>query len=77
MSRCPACKTPGAYIGFTTVECQNPECKHFVPIEKRICPCCGIVGHVPDAGTSQDTLDTTPQGTVDDADSSSEETACP
>jgi hypothetical protein len=29
MSLCPTCKTPGAYVGFTSVECRNPDCQHF------------------------------------------------
>jgi len=28
---CPACNTPGAYVGFTSVECVNAECEHFRP----------------------------------------------
>lgn len=26
---CPACKTPGAYVGFTASECVNPVCVHY------------------------------------------------
>ncbi len=45
MALCPVCKTPGAYVGFSSVECRNPRCAHFVIEEEKICPCCGIRGH--------------------------------
>ena len=47
MTRCPDCGTPGAYLGFNTIECRNPKCVHFVIEEEAICPCCGKRGHVP------------------------------
>jgi hypothetical protein len=47
MARCPICGTPGAYIGFTTVEFRNPDCRHFVLMPEKTCPCCGGVGHEP------------------------------
>ncbi len=31
MANCTACKTSGAYIGFSTIECRNPKCCHFAP----------------------------------------------
>lgn len=48
MANCPLCNTPGAYIGFNTVECRNPDCEHFVLFEEEICPCCGQAGHDPE-----------------------------
>ena len=48
MAQCPVCNTPGAYIGFTTIECRNPDCEHFVIFEEEVCPCCGQIGHNPD-----------------------------
>jgi hypothetical protein len=30
-SICPACRDPGAYIGFNTVECPNKQCRFFEP----------------------------------------------
>jgi len=47
MATCPVCNTPGAYIGFSSVECRNPDCEHFTIEEDKICPCCGKVGHIP------------------------------
>ncbi|MEI6235313.1 MAG: hypothetical protein WCT04_19825 [Planctomycetota bacterium] len=47
MPNCPDCKTPGAYIGFNTIECRNPRCTHFSIEEEDICPCCGKKGHTP------------------------------
>jgi len=41
MPICTACGTPGAYIGFSTIECRNPDCDHFKLEEKKLCPCCG------------------------------------
>ncbi len=35
MPNCTACGTPGAYIGFTSVECRNPSCAHFALIEDK------------------------------------------
>jgi hypothetical protein len=29
MSTCPACQHPGAYVGFSTVECVNFDCRRF------------------------------------------------
>jgi hypothetical protein len=48
MALCPVCHTPGAYVGFTSIECRNPDCEHFVLIEEIACPCCGQVGHAAD-----------------------------
>jgi hypothetical protein len=48
MALCPICNTPGAYIGFSSIECRNPDCEHFVIFEEEICPCCGQAGHNPD-----------------------------
>ncbi len=48
MAQCPICNTPGAYIGFSTIECRNPDCEHFVIFEEEVCPCCGQAGHNPD-----------------------------
>lgn len=47
MAKCPSCGTPGAYIGFSSIECRNSKCEHFVQGMEHICPCCGIAGHVP------------------------------
>jgi hypothetical protein len=47
MAMCPVCATPGAYIGFNSVECRNPECEHFTIAVEEVCPCCGQVGHTP------------------------------
>ena len=47
MANCPVCNTPGAYIGFNSVECRNPRCVHFAIEEEDICPCCGKKGHTP------------------------------
>ncbi|HLX63225.1 MAG TPA: hypothetical protein VKX17_18280 [Planctomycetota bacterium] len=47
MANCPVCNTPGAYIGFNSVECRNPRCIHFTIEEEDICPCCGKKGHTP------------------------------
>lgn len=34
---CPACKTPGAYVGFTASECVNPACVHYkAPAEEAL-----------------------------------------
>ena len=52
MPNCPNCNTPGAYVGFSTVECRNPDCSHFVVFEEKICPCCGKVGHEPELAES-------------------------
>jgi len=30
-TKCPYCGTEGAYQGFTTVECPNPNCGHYKP----------------------------------------------
>jgi len=50
MPICPICNTPGAYIGFNTIECLNPRCVHYKVHEEEICPCCGKVGHTPPPG---------------------------
>ncbi len=47
MALCPICNTPGAYVGFSSVECRNPDCEHFVAIVEEVCPCCGQIGHQP------------------------------
>jgi hypothetical protein len=52
MDLCPVCKTPGAYIGFNTVECRNPDCEHFVIVEEKVCPCCGRVDHLPNCSAA-------------------------
>ena len=26
---CPTCGSEGAYVGFSTIECPNPPCRHF------------------------------------------------
>lgn len=31
MSLCPKCGSKGAYLGLVTVECLNPDCKHYKP----------------------------------------------
>ena len=49
MANCPVCKTPGAYVGFNSIECRNPHCIHFLLEEEDICPCCGKKGHTPSA----------------------------
>lgn len=51
MAKCPTCGTPGAYVGFSSIECRNSKCIHFVQNEELICPCCGIAGH--DLGLSE------------------------
>ena len=51
MALCPVCHTPGAYVGFSAVECRNPDCDHFVLFEEEICPCCGKSGHMPEPGS--------------------------
>ena len=48
MARCPICQTPGAYVGFSAIECRNLDCAHFVFVEERVCPRCGEVGHLSD-----------------------------
>jgi hypothetical protein len=66
MAQCPVCNTPGAYIGFSTIECRNPDCKHYVVFQEEVCPCCGKVGHqpgeAPDALMHIDTVDTSIPG---------------
>lgn len=47
MPNCPACNTPGAYIGFNSIECRNPRCAYFTIEEEDVCPCCGKKGHTP------------------------------
>jgi hypothetical protein len=46
MSNCPVCGTPGANIGFNSIECRNPQCKHFKLDTKSVCPCCGGEAHL-------------------------------
>jgi hypothetical protein len=41
MPNCTSCGAPGAYLGFNTVECKNPECKHFAIEIEKTCACCG------------------------------------
>ncbi|HYF50844.1 MAG TPA: hypothetical protein VEJ63_15625 [Planctomycetota bacterium] len=53
MSNCPICNTPGAYIGFSTVECRNPDCSHYEPKLEELCPCCGVAGHRPEFEISE------------------------
>ena len=73
MADCPLCKTPGAYIGFNSVECRNPDCEHFVLFEEEVCPCCGQIGHNSDkhaaaqrqGGSSQDASGSQDAGQVD------------
>ena len=48
MAQCPVCQTPGAYVGFSSIECRNPKCEHFVLVEEYLCPCCGKADHTPD-----------------------------
>jgi hypothetical protein len=31
---CPSCHAEGAYIGFSSVECQSSTCSHYKPVEK-------------------------------------------
>jgi hypothetical protein len=50
MAQCPVCQTPGAYVGFSSVECRNPQCEHFVLVEEHVCPCCGKPDHTPEEG---------------------------
>ncbi len=46
MALCPICHTPGAYVGFTVVECRNPECTHFKPLPAaEACPSCDPTTH--------------------------------
>lgn len=26
---CPACGNEGTYVGFNTIECPNPDCRHY------------------------------------------------
>lgn len=42
MALCPSCHSPGAYVGFTVIECRNPECTHFKVMveEAEACQCC-------------------------------------
>ena len=47
MATCPICQWPGAYVGFSSVECRNPSCEHFVLVEEKLCPCCGKAFHEP------------------------------
>ena len=48
MSKCPKCQTPGAYIGFSSIECRNPTCLHYSQKLAALCPCCGEAGHRPE-----------------------------
>ena len=40
MALCPACRTPGAYVGFIAVECPNHECVHFADMPEEVCRDC-------------------------------------
>lgn len=53
MPNCPICNTPGAYVGFSSVECRNPDCAHYEPKMEALCPCCGIAGHRPEYESTQ------------------------
>ena len=55
MAHCPDCSTPGAYVGFNSIECLNPHCVHFKIKQEEVCPCCGKAGHVPGPGFSPKT----------------------
>jgi hypothetical protein len=54
MPRCPVCDSPGAYIGFNTIECRNPQCEHFVYEQAATCPCCGRTDHIPETAADYD-----------------------
>jgi hypothetical protein len=41
MAICPKCSTPGAYVGFNSVECRNPDCEDYKIEEASACACCG------------------------------------
>lgn len=46
MAKCPVCDTPGAYVGFNSIECRNKDCEHYKFEEKKnVCGCCGSEGH--------------------------------
>jgi hypothetical protein len=34
--KCPLCRTPGAYIGFSEVTCRNPDCIHGEAAKKEV-----------------------------------------
>jgi hypothetical protein len=57
MPKCPLCNTPGAYVGFSSVECRNPKCTNYVQAMESLCPCCGVAGHTP----SEDSVDNSVQ----------------
>lgn len=42
MPKCPECGAARAYVGFSSVECRNPKCRHYKP---QICPYCKKDGH--------------------------------
>jgi rRNA maturation protein Nop10 len=48
-TKCPECGER-AYVGFNSIECPNPQCKHFTITEETICPCCGEKGHFKTSG---------------------------
>lgn len=35
---CPCCGTPNAYVGFSSIECRNPDCEHFKPEPPKVDP---------------------------------------
>lgn len=35
MPNCPKCNTPDAYVGFTKIECPNPNCENYEPSLKK------------------------------------------
>ncbi len=45
MANCPQCQTPGAYVGFSSIECRNMDCPHFVFREEKASPDCGQEEH--------------------------------
>jgi hypothetical protein len=72
MALCPVCSTPGAYIGFNSVECRNPKCEHFSITLEEVCPCCGQAGHTAaqhstKARSGIDALDASQSGSQTDA----------
>jgi hypothetical protein len=52
MAKCPKCRTDGAYVGFSSIECRNPDCEHYVIVEELICPCCGSNHKLEDCATA-------------------------
>lgn len=41
MANCPKCAAPGAYVGFNSIECRNPDCDEYKIEEASACACCG------------------------------------